>query len=135
MAFRKVVQPKYVIPKDVKPGTRVVENGVYIKKHNAGPGQYGDMISYHFLLPDGSVVGIPASGHMDKLVEDNLVIGQACHITLLGKDKFKNKQGKLVDFWNYEMEVDDNVPKTNPQDFPDTTGPSPGASSDLDISL
>lgn len=132
MAFRKVVQPKYIIPKDVKPGTKIVDNGVYIKKHNAGHGQYGYMISYHFLMPDGSVIGVPASGHINKLVEENLSIGQACNITLLGKDKYKDKKGKTVEFWNYEMEVDDSVIRSA-EDFPDPS--SPTSSDRLDISL
>lgn len=136
MAYRKIVHPTYVTPKEVKPGTVVVKDGVYMKVHNAGVGRYGDMISHHFLQPDGSVVAIPDCGDIQKHIRNKeLVLGKTYLVTLAGKVRAKDKKGVETEFWKYDLEVDDDATVRNPQDFPDTTGPSPSASSDLDISL
>lgn len=135
MSFVTVKPVKYVSLKETKPGTVIVENGAYVKKFNGGTGPYGDRISYHFRLDNGDMVGVPASGQLNWLVENNLSVGQKCRIVYNGKKPVFNKKKNITENnHDFELAVDSSfVPSaaTATAQAVATAAPSSG----IDISL
>lgn len=106
MAFQKVTPIKYITYKNQKPGDVIVQSGTFLRADNTGKGVYGDKISFLFREEDGTVIGLNKTGQLAWLVEKHLTPGTVARVTLLGKNKFKNKAGGFTEAWDFELEVD-----------------------------
>jgi hypothetical protein len=132
MSFVTVKPVKYVNLKETKPGTVIVNNGTYLKKFSGGMGPYGERFSYHFRLDNEDVVGVPASGQLNWLIENNLSVGQRAMLTYNGKKQVMNKKkGVMENNHDYELAVDSTF---TPSAVP-VAAVAHSASESIDISL
>lgn len=97
--FQMIKPPKYFKYTECNEGDVLIEDGTYEGQQE---GKYGIQ---HKFMQDGEPIILNSAGHLNRLLEDNVVEGDRCHIVFGGKRKLEKGDFAGKEYNHFELGV------------------------------